>query len=796
MVRRTTQDAVQYRFLPQIPVDVDHTLEQLLRSFQPVKEGLPELLKNAKDHYSRLGVLAKADRQIIIIADARRRALGVLDFAGADKDDFSKWVTWSDATASRSDTGSDIEGGHGNGGKAFMVWGAVTGATIESVAAGRRTMMGYKNDEQRRRHLPAFIVESGTPINDVVVRDVRRHLNASLGPFGLNVARLPAEARRVFGARSAFTLVQLNGVRDWQNRRQHALPDQIRALSPVISQHPQAALTLESCTVWLIVDGELAGGAPIQPSYPDSLPGFEEIEPIGLPEMLPDPETEELVPTGSAEHTSDCLRLRTSRRHLRQTDKALNVIRVRNQRNVVANLSVADLVPQNESAFIFGEVRVSILGAEHLSGSDRKGLADTPLTRAVRHWVSEQVLALAAEVQRAIARDHRPSDRNIANDRLVRFRDLMRQYLERDAIPGDDGMTAPGSGGSGDLGCPPPPPPRRGREVHRIALEPGREMIALASGTAVPLRVHCYEILETGEELPVVGAEFELLSDAAIPLSLSAGWMLRADGTGRSRMRLRDGRSGVESNTIDVEALGCVAVDVEGPERLLLQGEKVRLKATFHTTAGPRDDLLLEGSIDETDMGRISRHGIFSAGRREGEVTVRVRYGAQPADVVTHRLAIGPDALPPRQGGGNDGGGDVPYILLCGTEAPGMQDLPPEQRTHHGGEHHPTIVEEPPFDHIVWINPDSKEATRIRKGRGGRRGPAGIGSKTFAQFVALKCFDILKRLKVRQELGEAAVTEVQFRNHLAVAEMDCADFIDAAFEVADELSNSEVESPA
>ena len=88
---------------------------------------------------------------------------------------------------------------------------------------------------------------------------------------------------------------------------------------------------------------------------------------------------------------------------------------------------------------------------------------------------------------------------------------------------------------------------------------------------------------------------------------------------------------------------------------------------------------------------------------------------------------------------------------------------------------------------MIWINPDSKEAIRVRKGRGGRKGTSGIGAKVFTQFIALKCFDILKRLRIRQAIGDNAITEVQFRQELAQAETDCASFVDEAYSLAEQL---------
>jgi hypothetical protein len=787
--RGTSREKTEFKFLGHIPIDIDHTLFQLLRAFQSVRDGLPELPKNSKDHYSRRGVVAKHDRQIVILADSEDRSVAVLDFAGAKRADFTRWMEWSSAKASAAESSGDIEGGHGNGGKAFMVAGSETNSSMESCTDGRCTKMGYKNDDETKRHRPAFIVERGVPLDDVPETTSQARLEKALRRMGASFKTLPADAQRVFTERRYYTLVEVNGVKEWIKRRAKTLKETLRELPAMLAQHPQMGLTVESCDVWVIVDGKLVTPKPLSPIYPSPMPKFEDISPIAVPEKLIDPATGEQISTGAKGLDKDFLQLRTSKRHLRIADKMLNVIRVRNSRNVVANLSVAELAPQNESAFIFGEVRLASLTPEHLSGSERKGLAETPLSRALLQWLAEQVAELAARIQKVIAKDHKQQDRDKANESLTQLRDLMKRFLEPEVISGENDLAEEGTKGKGNNGGNPGGEPReRGERVDAIELETGRTTLALAAGTSIPLIIRCVERTKTGEEVPVFGAALELCTSETAPLSLDPARTLHADATWRGQIWVRDKASGVESNKLEVESISCSGADVLGVDRLLLQGERVHVKVGFHTPDGPREDLLLEGWVDETDRGRLSRGGVFTAAREEGPVTLRVRFGPKAGDVAAYKMHIGQDALPPRQRGGGEGGGNIPYILLCSTEAPGMGDLPVAQRTHHGGEHYPTIIEEPPFEDVVWINPDSKESSRVRLGRGGTKGSAGIGTKTFTQFVALKCFDILKRLKVRQELHGTAVTEIQFRDRFAMAEIACADFIDEAYEIAGKLA--------
>ena len=63
----------------------------------------------------------------------------------------------------------------------------------------------------------------------------------------------------------------------------------------------------------------------------------------------------------------------------------------------------------------------------------------------------------------------------------------------------------------------------------------------------------------------------------------------------------------------------------------------------------------------------------------------------------------------------------------------------------------------------------------------------GLETKTFTHFIALKCFEILKRLHIRQQIASDAVTEDQYMQYAVYSEMECVGFIDAAWELSDQI---------
>jgi hypothetical protein len=333
---------------------------------------------------------------------------------------------------------------------------------------------------------------------------------------------------------------------------------------------------------------------------------------------------------------------------------------------------------------------------------------------------------------------------------------------------------------------------RGGIPIDEIDLEGKAEALALAHGATVPLRVRAFDRLEDGTLEPVAASGLKVRTDPPGVVEIDEDYRARGITTGATTLWFETEDGSVQSNKATIEVVGCTGAAIGGlPERLLLQGEKHPLKITYSTPAGDRDDLLHDAAIDEIGTGRVNRHGIFSAANKEGAATIRVRWGTNSNDTAAVSALIGPDRLPPKKGIEGDIGGDIPLILLCGTPVPGTEHYPPEQRTILPSEFHPTIIDfDPAFENVIFINPDSKESIQTRKGRGGRKGMMGIATDTYYQFVALKCFEILKRLWVFEQAREAPLTEVQFRERFATAETECAPFIEDAYKIAEAIADS------
>jgi hypothetical protein len=331
---------------------------------------------------------------------------------------------------------------------------------------------------------------------------------------------------------------------------------------------------------------------------------------------------------------------------------------------VVGNWSVADLVPSATAGFVLGVLRVPALVGEHLAGAERQLLADTALVRSLRHWTEVQLGEVAKRIQRAQASRDTEEDRNVTAEALQKLRDLMRQFLEADSNTGTVVER-----------------PRRqfGSIITRIELETPEATLVIPVGTVVPLDFRCYE--EVGDQkLPVRSANLVLEAEDPGLVELVGHGSLKARRRGECRVALRTADAKVRSNQITVMTVSLARVTLEPPPEPLKQGERRQLSIAGYTEKDvPVADAVYEVSVEEVEMGRIGRKGVFTAGRFPGEATVRVKYTEDAIE--TCEVNIGSERIERNRPDGQD----IPLLLLCGQLAPGREDLPESQRTQPPG---------------------------------------------------------------------------------------------------------------
>ena len=88
-----------------------------------------------------------------------------------------------------------------------------------------------------------------------------------------------------------------------------------------VASHGQTAMSVETCEVWVIVDGVVVGNGPVEPFKVEPFSGFETPLEFPIPNILPDPETGEPVNVLAGSSGPDYLRLQTSGRQLQMSSE-------------------------------------------------------------------------------------------------------------------------------------------------------------------------------------------------------------------------------------------------------------------------------------------------------------------------------------------------------------------------------------------------------------------------------------------------------------------------------------------
>jgi hypothetical protein len=777
-------------FVPdeKISIDIEHTLDQTTSKFQTVRDGLPELVKNSKDHYLRLNIMEREDRQIVVIISPDKTHLGVLDFGGARLEDFDGWKKWASRTSGRNELSSEIEAGYGNGGKSFMVRGCLNDSSMCGYYEGKVNKFGFNNENKKLKYLSGVYKYMGHQLKNFPEGDYKEVLNRELKPFRITLENLPEPSKVVLNKRKSFTIVKLNGIKDW-NVKGEVL--KIRAISQItqnLLDHAQASMTIEMCTVWVQEGKKLLVSEPLRVLDFEPFKDLKEIPKIYIPDYLEDSELGDKVYTGNFPKEEKYLLIKTSSKDLRSfgINKARNVIRVKNGRNTVSSWSVSDLAPLNGSAYLYGEINCPEISSEYTSGADRGTLVDRPLIRALKHWTSEQVKEIAKKIQSIITSRDYDDDKEEVSDTLEKLRKLMEEYLKAE-LEGAKGNT-PG-GEKDDEGIVKPPLVSWGNRIDKISLEEGVDTLRIAFGTTIPLVVKCYE-KKAGKELPVKSKGLiEVCSDSKKVtdiLEISGNSAIKGLSTGKVKIFYQTLDGKVKSNELMIEVVGVNKLSIEKPSIILKQGEKIKLRILPYTDEKVIEGLLFESYVDEQEMGKISRSGIFTAGGIAGSATVRIKYGSENDQFTKCLVDIGNEKIKKSSG---SKGLSIPLILICGMEAPGLDDWQEGTRTHFGGGDYPTIIDCEPVwerENIVWINDKSKESQKVKSSRGARC-TMSIFTKTFHEFIAMKCFEILKRLVVRQKMGDDTYTHNQVFEMLGNAEMNTSKFIEEAYILVDKI---------
>ena len=660
-------------------IHVPGAIGHLVSPVQSHENGLPEWAKNSSDAYVREGA-SPQERVVLLVFDnggpTRTPSISCLDFVGMTSDDIELYFrVWADPNAARAQSlADDIQGGHGNGGKAYMVNMFGDHAVLHTVMGGLGCSYGVRAGTYNFGYVP-----NPSDGRDFPVPDAQSRLNTVLGQVGLAIENLPPGAQESFRSRRRFTLVRGAAPKDYGR----SIPVQ-HLLDRIVSHH-QMVRTLQLCSVYVAVNGHVydRGRALSLPSIPP-LAGGEIPREVPIPKTLRDPNTQmEVSTTDDGRYLTGKLVLRTSDKNMRWVPRRYrHNIQIISRSGFIGIIEMTDLIQSYYGNRMFGECELDAL--EEYKTNERMRLAESPLTRSVTEWITGQVEDYA---QQFVTRDRRRYSQEEAN-----ALSQMNSALDRWKNHFMDSMLASltGNEGEGSFQGPSSPLPRG---------EPAKIELALShslAGAGVSLRPTLRFLDSTGHRVRPVPFHWQS-SDSNVALVDEDINLVTTFSFGSTSLYAEtlDGR--LRSNEVGLDVVHIYAIRLEPSEVEVRSGGRQQLRAVCQLADGRQSsDVYLVWTEDNPSVANVSAAGLVF-GRDPGETTVVAgddhSMSRRPARIIV---------LPESGGGGDDRRGRAyPKILVSEIDA----DPETEERVEFGREdppvwQRPTDVER----NIWWIN--------------------------------------------------------------------------------------------
>lgn len=658
-----------------IQLHEEGAVERISKGFQSHVDGIPEWAKNSSDKYRRLG-LDKEDSHIILLTRNRRKdksqptAIGCLDFGGMSVNDIkTNFRNWADPDASGSGEHSGVTGGHGNGGKSYMVQMFEGRAYLHTLLDGQASQYGYPEAEGPERLTSGFFdTEDGRRGEGYTVMDPDAELAKALDMFGLRIKDLPEQAQRVWNRRKGFTLVVGLKAKEVKSR-----PPKKQWLKK-LRWHPQMLQVLKMNRVYWYHGGQLLEEAnPVQTVSIPPHPVSTQPRKITVPETLQDPDTGQEVETG-AEEGESFLRLKTSEKRMTSSRrKPRHKIHGRTTDGAYTGYWEVDAVSTATYAkHIYGTLQLDRL--KKVEDNARREHINSSLTSALQHWMGEKIDELSNE----FSEYERSDDVQKHRDKLSQMNNALNNAAN-EILDEFEGVGPIDKSGTGGPGLPEGKP-----EDIELSLTYD------VAGQGVKIRPSKQFFDGDGKQIKSVPHS---LNSSDPEVASVEGNEVITHASGRVELWVSCAADDAESNRVTLEVL-----DIE---QIVLEPQEVELESGSGRFIEPiiaDEDGRVEKGVylrwdqgDETiaDVGRTGR----VTGRQPGTTTI-IAYddNTESADAATLKVT------PSEEDGEDDG---RPKILLSEVDDDPFGDGPPTFSPEE-----PPVYQRPTdvSNNIWWIN--------------------------------------------------------------------------------------------
>jgi len=420
-----------------VKVHKENMIRLICKGFQSHEAGLPELLKNSADAYAREDAPEEKRAIVVILNQARKErpaSIACLDFCGMTSHAIeTNFRHWADPKAALGEDKSiAVQGGHGNGGKCYMTQMFDNHAFIYTVKGSKGNHYGIKSGSIRFGYIPDR--DTG---KDFTVDDRITQLEETLKDIGCSLGTVWKVAGEAIRMSDGFTLATGVGPKGYTEK----FP--AKAIIENLQENPQMIQTLELCRVYVIVNGKpFKRGEPITLSRIKPMDG-EEPRVVSISGTLVDDKTgEEVSTTNNGELPEGHLTLLTSQRSMRYSKKGRHNIVYKAQSGYIGYTQVLELdVISSYASHIYGVCE--LMSLEQYKKNDRTDLADSPLTRAVYRFISDQVQEYAEVFESRDRKKYNHEEKNV----ISAMNEALNQWKNRFLQEILSGMWGGGNGG-------------------------------------------------------------------------------------------------------------------------------------------------------------------------------------------------------------------------------------------------------------------------------------------------------------------------------------------------------------
>lgn len=675
-------DALIYTPDEDVKVHEKGAIRLICAGFQSHEAGLPEWLKNSADAYAREDTAEDKRLVVVILNDGRKgsaASITCLDFVGMTSQAIeNNFRHWADPDAARGvDRTIAVQGGHGNGGKCYMTQMFEEYALIHTVKDGKGNRYGVKGKSIYFGYIPDR--DNG---RDFSVDDLVAQLEKTLTGTGCSLGTVWKVAGEAIRRCNGFTLV--TGVTPKGYREK--LPT--RAIIENLQEYPQMVQTLEMCKVFVVVNGKLfKRGEPLTPPRIKPMNG-EEPRVIPIPEKLVDENTgEEVSTTNDGEFSEGQLTLNTSQRSMRYRKKGRHNIIYQAKSGYIGYTQVLEFdVISSYASYLYGVCELMAL--EAYKQNDRTNLSDSPLTRALYRFISDQIQEYAEVFE---ARDRRKSDHEEKNA-ITEMNEALDQWKNRFL-----GEIMQGMWGGGGQGRTPPirqPFPSGTPANMELTLSYQKAGIGISIKPAIKF------FDKEGNRIRPVPFKW-ISDDNNIAMVDDDLMIINTFSYGKTNIYAETLDGKVRTNIVPMEVGRIHEIDIVPHEIEIFAGSRHKLQAVCHFANGEiASEVYLDWISIDSDIAGVNSSGtVFGINAGETVVTA----GDSKCDA---NNPVDVKVVPGKgKGSGQQRGKGFPRVLVSGEF-----DIDPDTREYRFlSKHHPPVYQDvQDVDrNIWWINSDA-----------------------------------------------------------------------------------------